>query len=221
MPHLYLHHEWRSLMTAISLAEEEDDGPRLAAADLLHANGETLRAAYVRACCRRSGGIDDTVTDTVLPVDIAAAPLSGWVPQGELLCYWARGFIARVHGPLEVIRQELPWLMLREPLYQTPGGPVVVSISDRGPFRTEDADRDERWTWGNVSEDAEQTTDGGPMLPEELFELLPWPPMFDSNTAAIAALSTALLSEAHDRITAGHEYAQEEAEPTARDSAWD
>jgi uncharacterized protein (TIGR02996 family) len=217
MPHLYLHHEWRSLMTAIALAGDTDDAPRLAAADLLHAQGEPLRAAYIRACCRHAAGVAETVADTVLPAGFATALLSGWVPRGELLCYWERGFVARIHGPLDVIRGELPWLMLREPLYQTPDGPVIVSVSDHWPFRIEDPDHDDRWTWENVVADAEQTADGGgPLLPDDLFELLPWPPVFDAESTAAAALSTALLSEAHDAITTAHE----NAEPAEQQSSW-
>jgi uncharacterized protein (TIGR02996 family) len=203
MTHLFLSSEWRSTMSAICLATGGDDTPRLAAADLLAVHGERLRAEYIRACCRRTAGVDETlVSSTSLPEDAEFVPLAGWVPQGELLYFWQGGFVSRVHGPLDAVRRELPCLMLREPLYQTPHACPVASVSDRAPYRIDREDGEEHWTWGHESAEGEPSADelSGPMLPPEVFDLLPWPPIFDSRHAATVALSSALLSEAHGRF---------------------
>lgn len=203
MSELFFAPEWRSLLTAVALATDADDAPRLGAAELLLAWGDPLRAEYIRACCAPPSGTGDadTVTatgGTLLPDESRFAPLWGWVPSGRLLCFWHRGFITRVHGPLDAVREALPDLILREPLYQTPTGPAVATVSDRQPLYA--ADDGDHWTWGCESEygDATMVDGGGPMLPKPLFDLLPWPPLFVSSEAAAVALSAALLAEAHE-----------------------
>lgn len=197
----YFRPEWRSLLTAVAMAADADDASRLAAADFLHAWGDRLRAEYIRACCATA---DQTVGGHLPPHTGPFAPLSGWVPNGACLYYWHRGFITGVHGPLDTVRDALPDLILREPLYQSPAGPVVVSVSDRAPLQTDDGGH---WTWGCESGDGEQIDQTisefdhhGPLLPPHLFDLLPWPPLFDTAEAATAALSAALLAEAHELV---------------------
>jgi len=206
MTHLFTNAEWRNLLTEIALSPNGDNAPRLAAADLLQAGGEPIRAAYIRSCC--AGTSDCTIVTDTLPTGTEFTPLSGWVPQGELLCYWERGFIARVLGPLELVRRELPRLLLREPLYQSPDGPEVVSVSDRASLQVTDESGHDHWTWGSLSSNAEDTVvaDAGPLLPPEVFELLPWPPMFDTARTAARALSSALLSEAQERLTEASDF---------------
>lgn len=196
MNELFFEPQWRSLLTAVAFAPDSDDSARLGAADMLQAWGDPLRAAYIRACCVPASSGEETAGAELLPHTAHFLPLWGWVPSGPLLCFWHRGFVTRIHGPLDAVRDALPDLILREPLYQTSAGPVVT-VSDRAPLHTPDGDH---WTWGNETDSADLTVaDGhGPMLPPPLFDLLPWPPLFDTAEAAASALSAALLSEAHE-----------------------
>lgn len=202
MNDLFFEPHWRSLLTAVAFASDADDRPRLAVADMLQSWGDPLRAAYIRACCAPPTSDTETVDGSLLPHTRTFVPLWGWVPGGRILYHWHRGFITRIHGPLDAVRDALPDLILREPLYQSPSGLLAVTVSDREPLYTPDEDH---WTWVCLSDGCEATVADhrGPMLPPPLFDLLPWPPLFDSAESATHALSAALLSEAHELAHVG------------------